>query len=105
MLRKGFLHRDISIGNVLMLDPPVVMEPFAEWTIEQRVAQLHLQDRTTELGKYVDLVKMIKETGSPNQCCGFVIDGDMAARLEDCFTLCDAEEISVGTPNYVGKPS
>ena len=102
MLRKGFLHRDISIGNVPMLDPPVVMEPFAEWTIEQRVAQLHLQDGTTELDKYVDLVEKM---GSPNQCHGFVIDGDMAARLEDCFTLRDAEEISVGTPDCVGKPS
>ncbi|KAF9643513.1 hypothetical protein BDM02DRAFT_3104306, partial [Thelephora ganbajun] len=39
-LLKGFLHRDISIGNVLMLDPPVTTKPFESETpaVEQLMA-------------------------------------------------------------------
>ena len=62
MLRMGFLHRDISIGNVLMLNPPAEMEPFEEWTAEQWMAHLHLEDTTLELTEYVNLVeKMVRE--------------------------------------------
>ena len=104
MLRIGFLHRDISIGNVLMLKLPVEMEPFEEWTIEKLMEQLHFQDGTPELTKYVNLVeKMVKEMDSPNQCRGFVTDGDMAACLESYFTSRDTGERSVGTPNCVGE--
>ena len=106
MLGMGFLHRDISIGNVLMLKLPVEAEQFEERTVEKRMEQLHLQDMTPELTKYVNLVeKMVKEMDSPNQCRGFVTDGDIAARLEDHFTSCDTGERSVGTPNCVGEPN
>ena len=102
-LRKGFLHRDISIGNALMLDPPVKMEPFAKETLEQRMAQLRL--RETKLADHVALLeKMIDELGSPDMCRGFFIDGDMAAPLEDYFTERRMGEKSVGTPNCVGEP-
>jgi hypothetical protein len=104
MLRMGFLHRDISIGNVLMLDPPVTMEPFAEWTREEHIAQLHLWDGD-ELDKYVNLVeKLVKELDSPNQCCGFVTDGDMAAHL-DGFMPYGGGERSVSMPNCVTESS
>jgi len=43
MLKMGILHRDINIGNVLMLDPPVTRPPRA-WTMEQLVTQLRPQD-------------------------------------------------------------
>jgi len=103
-LRKGFLHRDISIGNALMLDPPVKMEPFAEETLEQRMARLCLQEGI-ELDNYVALLKkMIKELGHQDMCRGFFIDGDMAASLEGYFTRRRMEEKSVGTPNCVGEP-
>ena len=106
MLRIGFLHRGISIGTVLMLNPPVEMDPFEEWTVEQRMAQLRLQDGTPELTKYVNLVeKMVKEMDFPNQCRGFVTDGDMAARLEGYFTSRDTGERSVGMPNCAGGPN
>ena len=106
MLRIGFLHRDINIGSVLMLKHPVEMEPFEEWAVEKRMEQLHFQDMTPELTKYVDLVeKMVKEMDSPNLCRGIVTDGDMAARLEGYFTSRDTGERSVGTPNCVGEPN
>ena len=35
MLRNGFLHRDIDILNVIMLDPPVTMVSFETRVIEQ----------------------------------------------------------------------
>ena len=105
MLRIGFLHRDISIGNVLILKLPVEMEPFEEWTVEKRMEQLHFQDMAPELTKYVDLVeKMVKEMDFPNQCRGFVTDGDMAARLEGYFTSRDTGERSVGMPDCVEEP-
>jgi len=98
-LKKGFLHRDISIGNALMLDPPVKMEPFAEEALEQCMARLCLQEKT-ELAGYVALLKeMIEKLGSQDMCRGFFIDGDMAASLKDCFTQRHVREKSVGTPN------
>ena len=106
MLRIGFLHGDISIGNFLMLNPPVEMEPFEEWTVEQRMAQLHLEDTTPELTKYVNLVeKMVKEMDSANQCRGFVTDGDMAVHLEGHFKSHNTGERFVGMPNCVGEPN
>jgi len=103
MLRKGFLQRDISIGNVLRLDPPVEMDPFAEWTLEEQVEQLRLEDGTHELTGYVKSVeKMIEELGSQKKCCGFVIDGDMAACLKDYLTSRDVGERS-GTYEFMSR--
>ena len=47
--------------------------------------------------------KMVKEMDFPNQCRGFVTDGDMAARLKSCFMSRDTGERSVGMPNCVGE--
>ena len=103
-LRKGFLHRDISIGNALMLDPPVEMEPFAEETLEQRMAQLFIEEGTG-MADYVALLEgVMKKFGPQNLCHGFFIDGDMAASLKDYFTRRRMEEKSVGTPNCVEEP-
>ncbi|KAF9649200.1 hypothetical protein BDM02DRAFT_3142988 [Thelephora ganbajun] len=95
MLLKGFLHRDISIGNVLMLDPPVTTKPFESETpgVEQLMAQPTLEDddqrraHEDELAQHAELLaQTIKEMGPLDECHGFVIDGDMAARLEGYFT-------------------
>jgi len=105
MLKMGFLHSDINIGNVLMLDPPVT-KPFGAWTIEQLVTQLRFQDGGEPVAKHVRLLEqMIRELGSPGKCYGFVIDGDMTAHLEDCLTLRDLRERSVGIPDCVGEPN
>ena len=95
MLREGFLHRDVSIGNTLMLDPPVTMKLFEARTIEQQMAQLSLQYEG-ELAKCADLLEdAIKNIGCLDKCHGFLIDGDMAANLEGYFTLRDTGEVSV----------
>jgi len=95
MLRRGFLHRDVSIGNTLMLDPPVTMKPFQVRTIEQLMTQLSLEPGDG-FKKYAELLKgAIKNVGHSNECHGFIIDGDMAARLEGYFTSRDMGEASV----------
>ena len=79
VLEMGSLHRDISIGNVLMLDPPVT-KPFG-LTMEQLVTQLRLRDGGG-LAKHVSLLETtIKGLDFPGKCYGSVIDGDMPACL------------------------
>jgi len=102
MLKMGFLHRDINIGNVLMLGPPVT-KVFGAWTIEQFVTQLRLQGRGEPLAEHVSLLEqMIGELGSPGKCYGFVVDGNMATCLEDYFTPRSMEEKSVSAPIVSG---
>ena len=98
MLRRGFLHRDVSIGNTLMLDPPVTTKPFQAWTIEEHMAHLTLQYEG-ELGELAECTKLlevvIEKMGHSDKCHGFVIDGDMAAKLEGYFTPHDTGEATV----------
>ena len=95
MLRKGFLHRDVSIGNTLMLDPSVTMKPFETQTIEELMKHLSLQYEG-ELDRYSNLLEhVIKKMGFSGNCHGIIIDGDMAAKLEGYFTLRDAGEVFV----------
>ncbi|KAF9644695.1 hypothetical protein BDM02DRAFT_3190360 [Thelephora ganbajun] len=109
MLLKGFLHRDISIGNVLMLDPPVTTKPFESETpaVEQLIARLSLEDddqriaHRNELAQHAELLtQTVKEIGPLDKCHGFVIDGDMAARLEGYFTSRETEARS-GTYEFM----
>ena len=103
MLRKGFLHRDISIGNTLMLDPPVTTKPFEVLPTEQLMLQLSLR-HDNDLTKYAKLLEdVIKEMGYLDKCHGFVIDGDMAANLEDHLTSRDTGEASVSIYLVVGE--
>jgi hypothetical protein len=104
MLRRGFLHRDISIGNILQLDPPVRMTPFKVQTIEESMAQLSLQHKD-KLARHAGLLEVaIGKVVSLDECHGFVIDGDMAARLEGYFTLGDTGERPVSLPSRAGEP-
>jgi len=96
MLRRGSLHRDVSIDNILMLDPPVTMKPFEVWTAEQLMTQLSLE-QGGGLNKYVELLEgAIKKVGHSNECHGIVIDRDLSASLDGSFTSRDTGEISVG---------
>ena len=89
MLRREFLQRDVSIRNTLMLDPSVTMKPFEVRPVGQLMTRLSLEYEG-ELAKYVDLPEgAIEKVGSPGECRGFIIDGDMAARLEDYFKPCE----------------
>jgi len=95
MLIKEFLHRDVSIGNTLMLDPPVTMNPFTLSTIQELMENLSIGPNN-DLGKYVRLLEgVIKKMGFADKCHGFIIDGDMAAKLEGYFAPRDTKEVSV----------
>jgi len=97
MLRRGFLQRDVSIGNTLMLDPPVTMNPFDVWEIKELMKQLSLRyEDEAELTKYAKLLyDAVKNVGYLAECHGFLIDGDMAASLKGYFTSRDTGEVSV----------
>ena len=95
MLRKGFLHRDVSTGNTLMLDPPVTTKPFPAWTPQELLEHLSIRYEN-DLDKYVRLLEnVIKEMGFSDKCHGLIIDGDMAAKLDGYFTSRDTGEVSV----------
>ena len=95
MLRRGFLHRDVSIGNTLMLDPPVMMGPFRAREVKQLMTQLPLRYEG-DLARYARLLEdEIEGVDHMDKCCGFIIDGDMAASLDDYFTPRDMGEVSV----------
>ena len=93
MLRRGFLHGDVSIGNILMVDPLVTMKPLEVWTIEQLMTQLSLENGD-EINKDIKLLEIaIKNVGHMGEC--LFVDGDMAAYLEGRFTSRDMGEVSV----------
>ncbi|KAF9650144.1 hypothetical protein BDM02DRAFT_1513122 [Thelephora ganbajun] len=109
MMLKGFLHRDISIGNVLILDPPMTTKPFESETpvVEQLMAQPPLEDddqrraHEDELARHAELLaQTIKEIGPLDKCHGFILDGDMAVRLEGYFTSRETETRS-GTYEFM----
>ena len=95
MLRRGFLHRGVSISTILMMDPPVAMKSFEVQTIEQLMMQLSLENGD-EINKDIKLLEIaIKNVGHMGECHGFVVDGDMATCLEGYFTSRDMGEVSV----------
>jgi hypothetical protein len=93
MVMVGFVHR--GGFNILVSDPPVTMEPFKTWDVDELPTQFPLRD-TSELAQHVSLVKdIIEKLGSPGKCCGFVVDGETTARLEGYFKQrYDAESVS-----------
>ncbi|KAF5361353.1 hypothetical protein D9757_012323 [Collybiopsis confluens] len=75
MCQKGFQHRDISIGNVLMVDNPIESAHFHIDTLGDA------SDRDVR----VNILSLCKDLNISNQCTGFVIDGDMAVNWETYF--------------------
>ncbi|KAJ3991403.1 hypothetical protein F5050DRAFT_1197572 [Lentinula boryana] len=71
MCVKNYQHRDLSIGNVLMVDEPIKTERF---------------DIPTPNETQREILDLCRELGIDDQCTGFVIDGDMAVNWESYFT-------------------
>ncbi|KAJ3730942.1 hypothetical protein DFJ43DRAFT_1082134 [Lentinula guzmanii] len=71
MCREKYQHRDLSIGNVLMVDEPMETEPFV------------IPDPNATQREILELCKKLKIN---DQCTGFVIDGDMAVTWNSYFT-------------------
>ncbi|KIK64279.1 hypothetical protein GYMLUDRAFT_410597 [Collybiopsis luxurians FD-317 M1] len=72
MCQKNYQHRDLSIGNVLMVDEPVKSEPF------------NIPNPKNEVQE--EILRVCKELKIDDQCTGFVIDGDMAVDWNTYFT-------------------
>ncbi|KAJ7220514.1 hypothetical protein GGX14DRAFT_354587 [Mycena pura] len=82
---KGFLHRDVSIGNLLALQDAVDMEPFKIDSTDELSMLMH--ELNIERHPDVDVVKQARRLGRligeldiGNKCSGFIIDGDHATR-------------------------
>lgn len=87
MCLKGFLHRDISIGNVLLLDPSDDDEEPGNM-LETHLAALTLEpSETSALEKCLAELKgyYTELNNGKKNCLGMVIDGDMAIKWETYF--------------------
>ncbi|KIK53212.1 hypothetical protein GYMLUDRAFT_207582 [Collybiopsis luxurians FD-317 M1] len=71
MCQKNYQHRDLSIGNVLMVDEPVKSKPF------------DIPDPKNQVQE--EILRVCKELKIDDQCTGFVIDGDMAVDWNTYF--------------------
>ncbi|KAJ7211362.1 hypothetical protein GGX14DRAFT_624497 [Mycena pura] len=90
MFLKGFLHRDVSIGNLLALQDAIEMEPFKIDSSDELSTLVHgLNIEGLPNLNLVDqarrLERLIGELDIGNKCSGFIIDGDHAARWEQSF--------------------
>ncbi|KAF5361345.1 hypothetical protein D9757_012331 [Collybiopsis confluens] len=75
MCQKGYQHRDISIGNVLMVDKPIESAHF----------RIDTPGDASDRDVRVNILSLCKDLNISNQCTGFVIDGDMAVNWETYF--------------------
>ena len=93
MIQKGYHHRDISIGNIVMVDEAVKTKLFEiiktdtkqdddATDIAEMFKALKINPSTTWDGK---LLATLKDLGISNMCRGFLIDGDMAIKMAGYF--------------------
>ncbi|KAF5346099.1 hypothetical protein D9757_014020 [Collybiopsis confluens] len=75
MCQKGYQHRDISIGNVLMVDEPIESAHF----------HIDTPGDASDRDVRVNILSLCKDLNISNQCTGFVIDGDMAVNWKTYF--------------------
>ena len=94
LIQKGYLHRDISIGNLVMVEDPVVTKAFeilknedGNTTIKDVTEALQdLKFDSSTKATLEDKLKVaLRDLEITDQCHGFVIDGDMAIKIADYF--------------------
>ena len=82
---SGYLHRDPSIGNILMTTKPVKRKVFK--VPEKFLEQLEGKEFADETMALCEQVKQrVVELGITDECTGFIIDGDLAIPWEKCFS-------------------
>ncbi|EIW76053.1 hypothetical protein CONPUDRAFT_169241 [Coniophora puteana RWD-64-598 SS2] len=100
MLRKGFQHRDISIGNVLLSKAAQRKE-----SVLQKVLDLLSPQRRGEIGERAETLKKIKELLEAleidDKCKGFVIDGDLSINLSGYNFKEDGTASRSGTAEFM----
>ncbi|KAJ3994906.1 hypothetical protein F5050DRAFT_1770794 [Lentinula boryana] len=85
MIQKNYQHRDISIGNVRMVDEPIKTERF---------------DIPNPNETQREILDLCRKLGIDNHCSGFVIDGDLAVDWDRHFTEENLATRS-GTPEFM----
>ena len=93
-MQKGYLHRDISIGNLVMVDDAVTTKAFEilknqGWNttvddITEALQELEI-DSSTKATWENKLTAALHDLRIMDKCHGFVIDGDMAINMTDYF--------------------
>ncbi|KAF9644543.1 hypothetical protein BDM02DRAFT_3190520 [Thelephora ganbajun] len=86
---SGHLHRDISIGNILMTDEPVKRKKFEE-----------AAEEIAELCKQVE--EIVAQLDISDQCIAFVTDGDLAISWKDYWTK-ERRAAKSGTPEFMSR--
>ncbi|KAJ3982359.1 hypothetical protein F5890DRAFT_1530154 [Lentinula detonsa] len=71
MCQNDYQHRDLSIGNVLMVDEPIKTRRF----------DIHKPNETQR-----EILELCRKLDINDQCTGFVIDGDMEVTWKSYFT-------------------
>ena len=94
MIQQGYQHRDISIGNILMLDEGVKTKAFEiinlgkDITVDditKKLEELKITSHATSEWEN-RLITTLRELEITDMCHGFVIDGDMAIKIPVYFT-------------------
>ena len=90
LIQKGYLHRDISIGNLVMEDDPVTTKAFeilkndgGNATVEditEALQNLEIDSSAKAIWEN-KLTDALHGLGITDKCQGFVIDGDLAVKL------------------------
>ncbi|KAJ7162646.1 hypothetical protein C8R43DRAFT_991048 [Mycena crocata] len=111
--QKGFMHRDISIGNVLLNLVPVDSQPFTLTFSEEASVmstsaalnnmELNESESSEEVAEDVaeEIMLLVKRLEIEGKCRAFVTDGDMAANLETYFTKEHQSGTRSGTPEFM----
>ena len=94
LIQKGYLHRDISIGSLVMVDDAVTTKAFG---ILKKEGEIAIVENITEALKDLEIDSSAKVTwedkltvallglGITDKCQGFVIGGDMATKIPNYF--------------------
>ena len=95
LIQKGYLHRDISIGNLVMMEDAVTTEAFRIFkkeglnatveNITRTFQELKIDSSNTNAAWEKKLSDTLQDLNITNKCHGFVIDGDMAIKMDDYF--------------------
>jgi len=94
LIQKGYLHRDISIGNLVMVEDAVTTKAFEilkneRWnaTVEDMTEALQdlKIDSSTMATSEDKLTAALHDLGIADKCNGFVIDNDLAIKLAGYF--------------------
>jgi hypothetical protein len=92
MIQKGYQHRDLSIGNIVMIDKAVKTKRFEiikkqkeSATVENITKMLQELKIKPSATWELSLEATLQRLEITDECRGFVIDGDMAIKMADYF--------------------